>query len=366
MPLKPGSDQGTISTNIREMIHAGHPRSQAVAAALRNARKGYAFGGAPASTFNFGGLGNTWGQLGSGMVQGAPMGVAGGVGTLGAQGTAGLGAAGAQATGGIGAIAGRPNNPQAMGGYSGPGTLSAHAATIPTITGSQQPYGHVAPLPAGGTVMRQGGGMVPWFVRSEARNMTHSGPVLGGGGGRTDKVPLKVAGGSYVLPADYISHLGQNNTSAGHKTADLMFGHSGPFGAKIPKLASGRGAQTARPPVPRPSPSGLGAQHLPNPFAAKPAKAMPGSTRANSIIPGGSMLAEGGVTGSMYAEGGIPQGEHPVDIMAAGGEYVIPPEIVREIGGGNIDHGHKILDSEVLRMRKHHRKTLADLPPPAK
>ncbi len=37
MPLRSGSDQKTISSNIREMIHSGHPRKQAIAAAMRKA-----------------------------------------------------------------------------------------------------------------------------------------------------------------------------------------------------------------------------------------------------------------------------------------------------------------------------------------
>jgi hypothetical protein len=40
MPLKVGSSKETVSQNIREMIKAGHPQPQAVAAALNNARKG--------------------------------------------------------------------------------------------------------------------------------------------------------------------------------------------------------------------------------------------------------------------------------------------------------------------------------------
>src|SRR5262249_1550012 len=40
MPLKSGSSQEVISSNISEMVHAGHPQEQAVAAALRNAREG--------------------------------------------------------------------------------------------------------------------------------------------------------------------------------------------------------------------------------------------------------------------------------------------------------------------------------------
>lgn len=44
MPLKPGKDKSTISKNISEMVKAGHPRDQAVAASLHNADK-FAAGG---------------------------------------------------------------------------------------------------------------------------------------------------------------------------------------------------------------------------------------------------------------------------------------------------------------------------------
>jgi len=37
-PLKKGSSRATISANIEEMIKAGHPQKQAVAASLRQAR----------------------------------------------------------------------------------------------------------------------------------------------------------------------------------------------------------------------------------------------------------------------------------------------------------------------------------------
>lgn len=51
-------------------------------------------------------------------------------------------------------------------------------------------------------------------------------------------------------------------------------------------------------------------------------------------------------------------------IVAAGGEYVISPRIVQEIGEGNIDDGHATLDGYVNQIRKKTIQTLQKLPGP--
>ena len=52
--------------------------------------------------------------------------------------------------------------------------------------------------------------------------------------------------------------------------------------------------------------------------------------------------------------------------MAAGGEHVIPPEAVLQVGGGDQDRGHSIIDAWILNERKKLIKTLRGLPGPAR
>ena len=210
MPLSPGKSQKTISHNISEMVHAGHPQNQAIAAALNTARHTKAAGGP------FADMSYTKGDM--------------------------------------------------------------------TYTKSDMPIQH----------------------------KIHEGPIHSPVAGRTDHLPMNVSSGSYVIPADIISSMGEGNTMAGFKIARKMF-------SSQPYMAKG-----SQPYTPTPAPYDEG-----KPYGAR-------------------------------ADGG----RAPVEIVAAGGEYVISPEDVIRLGGGDIDHGHEILDHFVTGYRKKTIKTLKKLPGP--
>jgi hypothetical protein len=203
MPLTPGKSQKTISHNISEMIQAGHPHDQAVAAALDSARHTKAFGG---------------------------------------------------------------------------------------------------PMPK----------FMEKSVKQPKMPRLFSGPIHSPVAGRTDHLPMHVHSGSYVIPADIISAMGEGNTMAGFKAARRIFGGT-PYGGS----KSVYGATSA--------PYGMEMPHK----------------------------AHGGEA-------------HAVPIVAAGGEYVIHPRDVVRIGNGSLEKGHQELDKFVKKMRRKTIKTLQKLPGPKK
>jgi hypothetical protein len=66
------------------------------------------------------------------------------------------------------------------------------------------------------------------------------------------------------------------------------------------------------------------------------------------------------------AEGGAEDGEEHIPIIAAGGEYLVAPEIVRRIGGGDMKEGHNILDELVLHVRRQTIRDMRNEKPPKK
>jgi hypothetical protein len=137
--------------------------------------------------------------------------------------------------------------------------------------------------------------------------------------GRTDKHPLKVSAGSYVLPSDFVSALGQNNTAAGAEVVKKMF-KSAPYGLEP---MTSKASKFSFPSYPSP---------------------------ARSVG---------------KADGGGTDHEH-VSIIAAGGEIVLTPDEVKQVGNGDIRKGHDILDRLVLIARKDHIKKLKSLKAPKK
>ena len=190
-----------------------------------------------------------------------------------------------------------------------------------------------------------GTGAAPWDVRRGSHPSHPAGMIKSSIPGRTDKIPMGVPPGSYILPADIPSAIGEGNTMAGEKILGNMF-KIGPYGSgmtgKIGKSRanSGHFINSLRPPrPPRMSADG-------------------GEIEGTESLPAPEQEMQG-----MEQE----QGEKDdVPIIAAGGEYVIHPETVAELGGGNLKSGHKILDKFVLKTRANHIKTLKGLAPPKK
>lgn len=200
MPLKQGNSRETVSRNIAEMVHAGHPQKQAIAAALKTARK-------------------------------------------------------------------------AVGGPLGPGSAESEKL--------------------------------------------HTGPIHSPVAGRTDHLPMHVPSGSYVIPADIISAMGEGNTMAGFKLANKLF--------------------------------------------ESPASWMSGAPYGDSPAPYDAQMTPYGAGMPGKAGGGAASG---VPIVAAGGEYVISPEAVAHIGEGDLETGHRHLDDFVKKYRAKTVNLLKNLPGP--
>lgn len=148
------------------------------------------------------------------------------------------------------------------------------------------------------------------FVR-HLNSEVHNGPIHSTVAGRTDHLPMKVLSGSYVIPSDVISGApgAEGNTMAGFAHARRVFGGT---------------------------PRGGGSQPYNH---------------------------EGGPYG-MSKGGDADSNGATVPIVAAGGEYVVHPDHVREVGGGDLDTGHRVLDEFVKRVRAENIKTLKKLPGP--
>src|SRR5512139_3598946 len=332
MPLIKSGSKKAISTNIREMMHAGHPQRVAVAAAMSTARK----------------YGRKRAEGGKALkkVPELPP-ISDGIGQLlKDQETAKL----------YDQIRNYIFPPEALLAQRGifPGTSADTMETDASDLAIQRrklqeganPWWTAKSFATGGEAMSytdtarryavpqgyQMGGGTPWFARQEARNVAHGG-LSGSTMGRADKLPVNVRSGAYVIPADVVSGFGQGNTNAGMLALGRMFG-TGPLGMPTMKGGSRRGV-------------GPNIGHAARIGTTKMPKAS-------------SAFAEGGADEIAENDG------QTTPIAASDGEFIIHPQKVLELGGGNLERGHEILDAFVKHSRKQHIKQQQKLPGPAK
>jgi hypothetical protein len=233
----------------------------------------------------------------------------------------------------------------------------------PGVTGLKPPT--LKPL----GLRRADGGAIPDHPQTPVIGAINT-PTLG----RADAHPTHVPPGSYVMPADIVSHIGDGNTAAGQQILAKMFlplsaqtgsqvalmgagapygGGGAPFGAESPDLKRKR-----MPPPEGIQPHVVG---LPKyPVYAGPGQQGPDFVQAH----GGVVHGEPG--GQFLSRMGMGEGEKPgTPINISGGEFVVPPDEVKRRGRGDVNRGHEILDAWVRHLRQEHIKTLKNLPGPA-
>lgn len=323
MPLEAGSGRGVVGNNIREMLAAGHPRAQAIAAALSNAgRHPHANGGIV-------------GYDAGGAMMPQNMGIA--------PNTQTQNPAEQQA---ISQLSNLPNEKlqevaMQLGG-TGQGQVAQkllmqrrmmpNAAPQTGIGGApqQQPMqppqrrrgGNIRHYADGGDLSWEQGASLAHHASQATTGFLHS--IVPG---RTDLIHANPPTGSFVIPADVVSGLGEGNSLAGAHILQMALA-TGPHGIpQSPKAGGGVGIPKA-PPV----------------FS-------------------GSFMAPAAKRGGRQGNQDIGK---PTPILAAGGEVIVPPHIVALWGHGDLKKAHDVLDEWVVRKRKAIAHKMLKLPGPKK
>jgi hypothetical protein len=166
---------------------------------------------------------------------------------------------------------------------------------------------------------RDAGGSAKIHVPKLNSPKVHIGPIHGDVPGRTDRLNVNTPNGSYVIPADVVSHHGENNTQAGFSIMQRLFG------------------------------------------TASRTKGTPYNQGSGLPYHGIEPRSKGGA---------VQDGSDEVPLVVASGEMSVAPEQLMKlrellkIPDMTLDDAHKIMDEFVLQSRADHIKTLKKLPEP--
>lgn len=241
----------------------------------------------------------------------------------------------------------------------------------------------------------------------------YAGPLHSHVPGRTDKINLNVKPGSYVIPADVVSIIGEGNTLAGSAVLKTMFGSKNLTGSvpapegrpnlmerhlerhemlpghmphlpNMPNVGSGTGAQFGfaeggkpRTPAPGfmfdPAPEDEFSEDVPikdiEDWKKRKMATWDASKEDNPRYwrndPSYNWRRPDAK--KHRAEGGDvdPRTKGAITVVVAGGEHIIAPEDI-EAKFGDLKHGHQALDHFVGETRRREIKRLRTAPPPKK
>lgn len=239
MPLLKGKSQKVISGNIAEMVKAGHPQKQAIAAALNTARKVRATGGRNDEDIR------TAKRLGMSPTSISDVREAGKLRDFHKEFRANMSERANAAVERRNAVreqgllpfdvGTRFTTPHSRKNDLPPFQVEGHWADAngkygynvvrgdPEGEGEWErtrtygmPEHHEGFQPMGGLrSVKRHGGRLTRATGGQVSTKVHTGPIHSAVAGRTDHLPMNVPSGSYVIPADIISAMGEGNTMAG-------------------------------------------------------------------------------------------------------------------------------------------------------